>query len=136
MRYFIIYILLFVCNSLFAQELNQIKHIEIVSEIQDSMALLNKTDIEKINKTFYEKRKSDSLNVINDSIISHLSKINMKLDSVALNQLKIIQNDEIIITRLQSETGNLQKKLKKAHNTIAIETTAGIIVIAILCLLI
>lgn len=136
MRSIIIWILLFISTFSFAQELNQIKHIEIVSEIQDSMALINKTDIEKINKTFYEKRQLDSLNFINDSIISNLSKINKKLDSIALSQLTIIQNDKIIINRLKSDTTELRKKLKKAHKVIFWESTVGAVIIVILCLLV
>lgn len=136
MRSFITWLLLLMSISLFAQKLDQIKHIEIVSEIQDSMALINKEDIEKINKTFYEKRQLDSLTFINDSIILHLSQLNEKLDSVALSQLKVIQNDKIIIKQLKSDTTELRRKLTRAHKIIFWESTTGAIVILILCLLI
>jgi hypothetical protein len=82
------------------------------------MALINKTDIEKINKVFYEKRNLDSLLVINDSIICNLKAINTKVDSIVLSQLNVIKNDKIIITQLKSNNNKLQKKLTKAHKII------------------
>lgn len=136
MRSFIISIILFIPYFLFGQSLDQIKHIEIVSEIKDSMALINKIDIEKINKTFYEKRQLDSLNAINDSIICRLNQINHKLDSIAISQLRVMQNDRMIINKLKSDTIELRKKLTKAHKAIFWESTIGTVIIVVLCLLI
>ncbi len=135
-RFTLTFIFIFICWSLFGQDLSQIKHIEIVSELQDSMALINKTDIEKLNKVFYEKRNLDSLLVINDSIICNLKAINTKVDSIVLSQLNVIKNDKIIITQLKSNNNKLQKKLTKAHKIIFWESTIGSVVIIILCLLI
>ena len=54
----------------YGQTIEGVKHIEIVSEIQDTMALLNKKDIDKINQVFFEREKLDSLNRANEELIS------------------------------------------------------------------
>ena len=54
----------------YGQTIEGVKHIEIVSEIQDTMALLNKKDIDKINQVFFEREKLDSLNRANEELIN------------------------------------------------------------------
>ena len=39
----------------YGQFLPGVKHIEVVSEIEDSMILLNKPDVDKINKTYFDE---------------------------------------------------------------------------------
>jgi hypothetical protein len=104
----------------FSQSLDSIKHIEIVSEIRDSMALINKSDIDVINKTFHELDCADSLNRINDSIINILSIEKHCLDSIIQTQVIIIENEEQIRNQLVTdhsvEVDHYKKELKKSNN--------------------
>lgn len=125
----------------FCQSLDSIKHIEIISEIQDSMALINKTDIDKINKTFYELKLADSLNVINDSIINSLYVKNHVLDSILQTQKVMIENEKSINDHLviehSSEINYYKKELKKSNNRkIAWQSTTGVSLLAIILILI
>lgn len=84
------------------------------------MALINKCDIDKINQTFYELKISDSLNVINDSIINNLQVQNYKLDSILTSQKIIIDNadmirDELILDH-SSEIDYYKKELKRSNS--------------------
>lgn len=49
MKQLILFLLLLLTIPIYGQVIEGVKHIEIVSEIQDTMALLNKPDIDKIN---------------------------------------------------------------------------------------
>jgi hypothetical protein len=104
----------------FGQSLDSIKHIEIVSEIQDSMALLNKADIDLINKTFYDLEQSKKLNQINDSIIELLVIKNVNLDSILQTQKVIIENEKLIKNQLsiehENEITHYKRELKKSNN--------------------
>ena len=67
MKQLILFLLLFLLVvPMYGQVIERVKHIEIVSEIQDTMALLNKKDIDKINQVFFEREKLDSLNRANE----------------------------------------------------------------------
>ena len=58
MKQLILFLLLFLLVvPMYGQVIEGVKHIEIVSEIQDTMALLNKKDIDKINQVFFEREK-------------------------------------------------------------------------------
>lgn len=124
----------------FSQSLDSIKHIEIISEIQDSMALINKSDIDKINKTYYELEIADSLNVINDSIINQLTVYNHKMDSIIQNQKVVIENENVIKNQLledySSEIKYYEKELKKSTNQkIAWQSTTGLSILAIILII-
>lgn len=132
------------CNLLtlsgFCQSLDSIKHIEIVSEIRDSMALINKDDIDAINRTFYELEISDSLNQINDSIINQLVIQNHKLDSIMQSQQVVILNDQIIQSKLtldhKNEIDRYKKELKRTNNKkIAWQSTTGLSLLAIILII-
>lgn len=101
-------------QSLFAQDFSSIKHIEVISEIQDSMALINNEDVNKINKVFFEKEKLDSLRVIDQKIIDNLVISNSKLDSIILNKNVIISNNEEIKNNLSKELDQKSKQYKKS----------------------
>ena len=120
MRKILTILFILITFSGFCQSIDSIKHIEIISEIQDSMALINKCDIDKINQTFYELKISDSLNVINDSIINNLQVQNYKLDSILNSQKTIIYNSDIIRNELVlnhlSEIDYYKKELEKSNN--------------------
>lgn len=137
-------LIVLICNLLtlsgFCQSLDSIKHIEIVSEIRDSMALINKDDIDVINRTFYELEISDSLNQINDSIINQLVIQNHKLDSIMQSQQVIILNDQIIQSKLtldhKNEIDRYKKELKRTNNKkIAWQSTTGLSLLAIILII-
>lgn len=137
-------LIVLICNLLtfsgFCQSLDSIKHIEIVSEIRDSMALINKDDIDVINRTFYELEISDSLNQINDSIINQLVIQNHKLDSIMQSQQVVILNDQIIQSKLtldhKNEIDRYKKELKRTNNKkIAWQSTTGLSLLAIILII-
>lgn len=137
-------LIVLICNLLtlsgFCQSLDSIKHIEIISEIRDSMALINKDDIDAINRTFYELEISDSLNQINDSIINQLVIQNHKLDSIMQSQQVVILNDQIIQSKLtldhKNEIDRYKKELKRTNNKkIAWQSTTGLSLLAIILII-
>lgn len=133
----IISLLLFISINSFAQE---IKHIEIVSEVQDSMALLNRQDIDSINKMFHECAILDSLNVVNEEIISNLIEKNSVLDSILLEQRAVIVNDSIIMYQnklsYEEEVNYYKKEVRKQSNRkIFYQSTTGISLLALLLIL-
>ena len=99
--------------SVFAQDLSKIKHIEVVSEIQDSMVLINNTDVNKINKAFFEKEKLDSINSLNEKTILLLEVKNTTLDSIAKHQQVIIQNDQLAISEMEQDLEDQKKYYQK-----------------------
>ena len=106
--------------NVFGQSLDSIKHIEIISEIQDSMALINKNDIDSINETFYELKVANRVNEINDSIINVLALQTQQLDSILRSQKVVIENEKLIRDQLVSqhsyEVDFYKKELKKSNN--------------------
>ena len=137
MRKILIFILAFIYFSTFAQT-----HIEYISEPADSMALINKMDINIINNVFNERNTLDSLYNLNEQIISVLEQESNVKDSIILNQNIIIENKELVINELEDKTGQIaesyNKKLKREKNkTISFQalTGAGIITIILLILL-
>ena len=100
----------------------RVKHVEVISEIQDTMALINKDDINKINKVFYERNVLDSLRVVDSCIIE--------------NQSSIIEQYEIVISESNSEIVELEKKQKKDKNSkIAWQSISGTLAAVVLVLL-
>lgn len=67
------------------------------------MVLLQKSDVDKINKTFFEKNQLDSLNTLNEKIIFNLEQVNSTLDSIIVNQQLIIENHAEIENSLTKE---------------------------------
>lgn len=140
MRKILTALFILITFSGFCQSVDSIKYIEIVSEIQDSMALINKCDIDKINQTFYELKISDSLNVINDSIINNLQVQNYKLDSILTSQKIIIDNADMIRDKLildhSSEIDYYKKELKRSNSRmIAWQSTTGVSILAIILII-
>lgn len=122
------------------QHLDSIKHIEIISEVQDSMALINKRDIDKINETFYELRVSRQLNDINDSIINVMTIQTQYLDSILRSQKVVIENDKLIrdqlITQHSYEVEFYKKELRTSNNKkIVWQTTTGLSLLTIILII-
>lgn len=72
------------------------------------MVLLQKSDVDKINKTFFEKNQLDSLNTLNEKIIFNLEQVNSTLDSIIVNQQLIIENHAEIENSLTKELEECQ----------------------------
>lgn len=130
-------------TTLNAQSLDSLKHIVVVTELQDSMALINNNDINTINKVFYERAIFDSLNTVNDSLINSLNLIKIEQSKIIMQQKVIIQNDSLI--KLQYRTliedqkkiiQNTQKDIKnqKIQKTIW-QSTSGVLAIVVIVLL-
>ena len=106
----------FIC---FAQLPDEVKHIEFISEPTDTMFVLNKNDVDKINTAFYKLECADSLNIVNDKIITALSIESSKLYNIISEQRIIIENKDIeinqIITENKEVISDLEKQLKRAN---------------------
>lgn len=137
MRKTLTYILLFMCPIIYAQT-----HLEYISERTDSMALINKHDIDIINNVFNERNTLDSLNNLNEQIISNLERKTTVLDSIVVTQENVILNDSLLIFELENRNKQTveqyAKELKKEkRKKISFQslTGAGIIAIILLILL-
>lgn len=99
---------------MYAQE-----HIERISEIADTMVLLNKADIDIINTAFNRLEYSDSLNIINEGIIENLTSENKKLENIVSEQSIILINKDTQIEnakkRNQEAISNLERQIKIAN---------------------
>jgi hypothetical protein len=132
---------LFCSISAHCQFISGVKHIEIVSKIQDSMVLLNKPDVDKINKTYFEKSKLDSLNVYKDQTINLLeNKISVQ-DSIINNQKLLLDNEIAINTHLrknlEDNTTQYEKQLKKERSgKIAWQVGVGVTAVGVILALV
>lgn len=140
MKKLLIIIFSLISVNCFCQSLDSVKHIEIISEIRDSMALINKEDIDKINNTFYELEVADSLNHVNDSIINLLVVQNNKLDSIMRHQKIVIENNDIIKTQMIAdhtcEIDMYKKEIKRSNNKkILWQSTTGISILTIILII-
>ena len=121
----------------------RVKHVEVISEIQDTMALINKDDINKINKVFYERNVLDSLRVVDSCIIENQNKLKQLTDSIVATQINTIENQssiieqyETVISESNSEIVELEKKQKKDKNSkIAWQSISGTLAAVVLVLL-
>lgn len=121
------------------------QHIELVSEPTDSMALISKEDIDIVNNVFNKRNILDSLNAINDSIISNLIIIRDYYLNIIQNQKVIIKNDSLIKLKYKSlieeRDAILQKyqkdiKNQKTQKTIWMSTSGGLAIALLIVLLI
>lgn len=111
--------LLFFCIIANAQLPQEIKHVEILSEVADTMVVINKTDVDKINTAFYLLDYADSLNSLNEQIINTLKSSVTTLESICENQKLVISNQETQINNIKSTNkdviSDLEKQLKIAN---------------------
>lgn len=115
-------------------------HVEYISERSDSMALINKADIDIINKVFNERNVLDSLNVINEKIIQSLEETQILQDSVILKQEQTIENNKIIQEELIAEHSVVEEAYQKEirsekRKTISFQALSGVGIIAIILLI-
>ena len=135
MRKIIIFLFLSLSISCFAQT-----HVEYISEKCDSMALINQSDIDIINGVFSERNKLDSLNSVNEKIISELELGIQLQDSIILHQDLVVKHNEDRITQLELRNKQTEetysKELKKEKNKkISFQATTGAAIIAIILIL-
>ena len=125
----------------YGQFLPGVKHIEIISEIEDSMVLLNKPDVDKINKTYFEKEKLDSLNAYNKTTIELLeNKINIQ-DSIIVNNNLLLKNEiavnKYLTKSIEDNTTQYEKYLRREKaKKICWQTATGIAVVGIILALV
>lgn len=121
------------------------QHIELISEPTDSMALISKEDIDIVNNVFNERNILDSLNAINDSIISNLIIMRDYYLNIMQNQKVIIKNDSLIKIKykilIEKRDAILQKyqkdiKKQKTQKTIWMSTSGGLAIALLIVLLI
>lgn len=115
-------------------------NIEYISEKCDSMALIDKHDIDVINNVFSQRNQLRRLNHVNTEIITKLEVKTVVLDSIINKQKLIIQNNQLIQAELKNNYDKLLKKhksdLKKEKNkTVSFQALSGIGVIVIIILL-
>ena len=145
-RIFLIFCFLLYSQYMSGQENifpQKVKHIEIISEIQDTMALINKNDINKINKVFYERNVLDSIRVIDSCIIDTQNQLKEVTDSIVKTQLNIIENQKSIIEQYKTvisesneEIVKLENKQKKDKNSkIVWQSVSGTLAAVVLVLL-
>lgn len=121
MKQLILFLLLFLLVvPMYGQVIEGVKHIEIVSEIQDTMALLNKKDIDKINQVFFEREKLDSLNRVNEELISLYQAKCLSLLNISSLKDDIIKDKDLLIdetkTSLEAKYEDQKLETKKMRN--------------------
>ena len=122
---------------------SQIKHVELVSEVSDTMALINKTDVNKINKVFYERNYLDSLRVVDSCLLETTQEINKRLDSIVVTQINTIANQGLVIKKYKDlvaenneEMLNFEEQHKKDKNSkIAWQSVSGTLAAVLLVVL-
>lgn len=115
-------------------------HIEYISEKSDSMALINKSDIDIINKVFNERNILDSLNGINEDIIRKLEQEVVVQDSLIFKQIQVIENNKILVDELEIRNNQTIDKFSKELRTekrkkISFQTLTGVGIITIILLI-
>ena len=107
-------------------------NVEYISEKCDSMALINKQDIDVINNVFNQRNQLRDLNLANERIISALEIKNSTLDSL-INKQKITINNNQILQKQYEDDKELKKSKRKATSYQTL-TGVGLIIIIILLL--
>ena len=141
MKQLILFLLLFLLVvPMYGQVIERVKHIEIVSEIQDTMALLNKKDIDKINQVFFEREKLDSLNRANEELISLYQAKCLSLLNISSLKDDIIKDKDLLIdetkTSLEAKYEDQKLETKKMRNKKLIWQGISIAEIAIFLIII
>ncbi len=141
MKQLILFLLLFLLVvPMYGQVIEGVKHIEIVSEIQDTMALLNKKDIDKINQVFFEREKLDSLNKVNEDLVMVYQAKCLQLLQISDLKDGIIKDKDLLIdetkTSLEAKYEDQKLETKKMRNKKLIWQGISIAEIAIFLIII
>ena len=120
MKQLILFLLLLLTIPIYGQVIEGVKHIEIVSEIQDTMALLNKPDIDKINWVFFERNKLDSLNKVNEELVMAYQAKCLQLLQISDLKDGIIKDKDLLIDEtkdaLEAKYEDQKLETKKMKN--------------------
>lgn len=116
MKRFLTILFLILSFNCFAQLPEKVQHIEIVSEVADTMLLINKPDLDKINTAFYLLDVSDSLNVVNEQIINNLKVQSSKLENIINEQNAVIANKDIQLEIIEKQNKEIVSDLQKQIN--------------------
>jgi hypothetical protein len=107
------------------------------------MALINKNDVNKINKVFYERNYLDSLRVVDSCLLETTSAVNKRLDSIVVTQINTIANQGLIIKHYEDavektniEIADFEKQHRKDKNSkIAWQSVSGTLAAVLLVVL-
>ena len=130
-------------TKLNAQPFDSLKHVVVVTELQDTMALINNKDINLINKAFYERELLDSINSVNDTLIRKLDLVRISQHNIINKQKIIIQNDSLIKIKYRSIIDDKNKTIRNNQEAIknqknqkrTWQSTTGALAIALLVVL-
>ena len=137
MRKLVTTLFLFISFICYGQLPDGVKHIEVASEVADTMILLNKPDLDKINTTFYRLHYMDSLNVVNDKIIAQVTTEKETLRNIISEQKIIIGNKDTQISQIKEQNkeviSDLEKQVKRANRKKTFwEVTTGVSVVGLI----
>ena len=86
--------------------------------------MINKEDADKINKTYFLKNQLDTINCLNEKIISELKVKSLKQENIIKEQQEIVDNYKKIVKEQKDQNEKLIKNydnsLKKSQRKKAI----------------
>ena len=86
--------------------------------------MINKEDADKINKTYFLKNQLDTINCLNEKIISELKVKSLKQENIIKEQQEIVNNYKKIVKEQKDQNEKLIKDydnyLKKSQRKKAI----------------
>lgn len=86
--------------------------------------MINKEDADKINKTYFLKNQLDTINCLNEKIISELKIKSLKQENIIKEQQEIVDNYKKIVKEQKDQNEKLIKdydnSLKKSQRKKAI----------------
>lgn len=86
--------------------------------------MINKEDADKINKTYFLKNQLDTINCLNEKIISELKVKSLKQENIIKEQQEIVNNYKKIVKEQKDQNEKLIKdydnSLKKSQRKKAI----------------
>ena len=86
--------------------------------------MINKEDADKINKTYFLKNKLDTINCLNEKIISELKVKSLKQENIIKEQQEIVNNYKKIVKEQKDQNEKLIKdydnSLKKSQRKKAV----------------
>lgn len=124
------------------QIIETVKHIEVISELTDTMALINKVDIDTINCKFQDWIRIDSLKTVQEEITnllqtqcSSLINITNLQDDIIKNKDNILGNvndkNEALLTKKETQYQDMKKR-KIIWQAASITEVVGFIALLVL----
>lgn len=105
--------------------------------------MINKEDADKINKTYFLKNQLDTINCLNEKIISELKVKSLKQENIIKEQQEIVNNYKKVVEEQKEQNEKLIKdydsSFKKSQKKKAVWQGIGIgesiAIILLICLL-